>query len=196
MRWTERIVEATRWHGDPDDTGWEQVETALGTALPADFKELCRRFGPGAFSAYLTLFRPDDEDGSMPLLDSLRFLQDKTRQDEAIARMYEPYGIFDPEKGSGLIQWGLDQTEGDYFWLADRSVDPDRWPVIARSEGSEPWDRFDMPTAEVVYRVIADPQFKPYTTADPPRRAFYLPRGQTISSAEEWDALTNPDRDR
>lgn len=63
-------------------------------------------------------------------------------------------------------------------------------PVVAQKLGGEPWHRFDMSTTEFIYRVIDDPEFKPFTVADPPRRPFYLPRGQTISSAEEWDALT------
>ncbi|MGC4747629.1 hypothetical protein ACLQ28_18535 [Micromonospora sp. DT201] len=81
-----------------------------------------------------------------------------------------------------------------FFWLADRSVDADQWPVIARKDPLESWHRFDVSTTEFVYRLLADPEFTPFTVADPPRRAFYLPAGQTISSAEEWDALASPNR--
>ncbi|MEV0716859.1 hypothetical protein [Asanoa sp. NPDC050611] len=109
--------------------------------------------------------------------------------------MYELDGVFEPGAHSGLVQWGWDQREGEYYWLVNRLVNPDRWPVIARSEGGQPWDLFDMSTAEVVYRVVADPQFKPYTVANPPRRSFYLPYWQPFPpSPEEWEALTSPDR--
>ncbi|MFC3500126.1 hypothetical protein ACFOOK_03980 [Micromonospora krabiensis] len=90
---------------------------------------------------------------------------------------------------------GSDQVEGEYFWLADRSVEAERWPVVARKDPLQPWHRFEMSTTEFVYRLIADPEFKPFTVADPPRRAFFLPAGQTISSAEEWEALTNPNQE-
>jgi hypothetical protein len=196
MNWVDQVVEATGWRGEPDDASWSQTEAELAVRLPSDFKELCRRFVPGMFSAYLDLMRPTKEHDSQALLAGLVTLRILAAGKESIARMYEPYGLFDPDAGSGLIQWGSDQTEGEYYWLADRSVDPDRWPVIARSEGGEPWDRFDMSSAEVVYRVIADPEFKPYTVANPPRRPFYLPYWQDFPpSPEEWEALTNPDRD-
>jgi hypothetical protein len=196
MNWVDRIVEATGWRGEPDEANWSRTESQLGVALPGDFKELCRTFPPGMFSAYLDLMRPTDEHDSESLFGVVETLRIQAARSEGIARMYEPYGLFEPGRDSGLILWGRDQTEGEYYWLADRSVDPDRWPVLARSEGGEPWDRFEMSTGEVVFRVIADPQFKPYGVANPPRRAFYLPYWQPFPpSPEEWEALTSPERD-
>jgi hypothetical protein len=107
---------------------------------------------------------------------------------------YEPYELYQPDGRAGLLTWGMDQREDQYYWLVDRDVDPDRWPVLVSTDVPG-WHRFDMTASEVVYRVIADPEFKPFTVADPPRRPFYLPAGQGVSSAEEWDALTAPDRD-
>ncbi|MDO3700264.1 hypothetical protein Q3W71_01030 [Micromonospora sp. C28SCA-DRY-2] len=52
--------------------------------------------------------------------------------------------MFEPDRGSGLIQWGGDQTEGEYYWLAERAVEPDRWPVVARWDATEPWHQLDM----------------------------------------------------
>ncbi|MEV4713876.1 hypothetical protein [Micromonospora sp. NPDC049374] len=65
---------------------------------------------------------------------------------------------------------------------------------MARKDPLASWHGLDISTAEFVYRLIADPEFKPFTVADPPRQAFFLPTGQTISSAEEWEAFTNPNR--
>ncbi|WP_346535445.1 hypothetical protein [Micromonospora sp. DPT] len=191
LTWIDRIIDVTGWHQQPEDgTGWERVEAEIGVALPSDFKELCRRFMPGSFYAYLHLLRSTAEHASGELLQMWAHCRS-----ESFARVCAPYGIYGPDKGSGLIQWGDDQVAGRYYWLAERSVEPEGWPVVAQSGGGEPWHRFDMSTTEFIYRVIADPEFKPFTVADPLRRAFYLPRGQTISSAEEWDALTNPNRD-
>jgi hypothetical protein len=53
-----------------------------------------------------------------------------------------------------------------------------------------------MSTSEFIYRLIADPEFTPFAVAEPGRRAFYLPLGKTISSAEEWAAYTDPSRER
>ncbi|MEV0806933.1 hypothetical protein [Micromonospora sp. NPDC050200] len=53
LTWIDRIIDVTGWRQEPEDgVGWEQVEAELGVALPTDFKELCRRFVPGAFYAW------------------------------------------------------------------------------------------------------------------------------------------------
>ncbi|PWR05563.1 hypothetical protein DKT68_26645 [Micromonospora acroterricola] len=193
LTWIDRIIDVTGWHQEPEDgAGWEQVEATLGVALPSDFKELCRRFVPGAFYAYLDLLRPAD-DHAQPLLRTWASCRQWASGHE-FAGLWAPYEIYEPDKGSGLIQWGSDQVEGEYYWLTNRSVEPGRWPVVARRE-ADPWRQFDMSTAEFVYRVIADPAFKPFTVADPPRRPFYLPHwGPFPMSTDDWDALTDPNR--
>lgn len=191
--WVERIVEVTGWRGEPDETGWEQAEARIGVRLPSDFKELARRFGDGSFYAFLALLRPvGDQDAG--LAEGWEFLRQWAASPDH-ENFYHPYGIFDPDKGTGLIQWGSDQTGGTYFWIVDSSVDPAQWPTVFRNVGPD-WCTFDMSTTELVYRVIADPEFRPFTVADAARRAFFLPAGQTISGAEEWDALTDPRRAR
>jgi len=194
LTWIDRIIDVTGWRKMPEDgVGWEQVEAQLGVPLPTDFKELCRRFVPGRFYAYLELFRPTD-DHAQPLFRAWAYSRQWPSEPD-FARLWAPYEMYEPDKGTGLIQWGSDQTEGEYYWLADRSMEPDRWPVVARWDGIEPWHQLDMSTAEFVYRVIADPEFKPFTVADPPRRPFYLPHwGPFPTSAEDWDALTDPNR--
>ncbi|WP_247663086.1 hypothetical protein [Micromonospora sp. U21] len=194
MNWTDRIVDATGWRQEPIDGDGGDVESELGATLPTDYQELCRRFGPGSFSAYLYVLPPTAEQGSTSLLGTWQRYRQDNRQGDMIEQFLAPYGLYEPDRGPGLIRWASDQTEGEYFWLADRSADVDRWPVIARKDPLESWHRFDVSTTEFVYRLLADPEFKPFTVADPPGRAFFLPAGQTISSAEEWDALTSPNR--
>ncbi|TWG19714.1 hypothetical protein FHU34_115100 [Micromonospora taraxaci] len=191
LTWIDRIIDVTGWHQEIEDgAGWEQVEAEIGVAFPSDFKDLCRRFVPGSFYAYLQLLRSTREREPGDLLRMWAYCRS-----ESFAAVYAPYGIYGSDKGSGLIQWGADQVEGRYYWLADRTVEPERWPVAAQKGGGDPWHLFDMSTTEFIYRMIADPEFEPFTVADRSRRAFYLPHGQTISSAAEWDALTNPSRD-
>ncbi|MEH0935836.1 hypothetical protein [Micromonospora psammae] len=195
LPWIDRIVEVTGWRQDPEEADWEQVEAGLGVALPTDFKELCRRFVPGAFYGYLDLLRPTDDHNAQPLLRTWAFCRQYAHE-HGSSGLWAPYDMYGLGEGPGLIQWGGDQREGEYYWLADRSTESDRWPVVARTEGGEPWHRFDMSTAEFVHRLIADPQFTPFTVADPSRRAFYLPYwGPFPVNAEDWDALTDPHRD-
>lgn len=100
-----------------------------------------------------------------------------------LARGASPSPVPDPPDGRP----GLDE----YYWLADQDVDPDLWPVLARNEALAEWVRFDMAASEVVYSVIADPEFKPFAVTDPPRWPFCLPAGQDIS-AEECALTTRP----
>ncbi|MGI5522442.1 hypothetical protein ACQEUX_16005 [Micromonospora sp. CA-259024] len=109
--WIGRIIDVTGWHQEPEDgVSWAEVEAELGLTLPTDFKELCRRFVPGAFYAYLDLLRPTD-DHAQPLLRTWASCREWASGHES-ARLWEPYEMYEPDKGSGLIQWGSDQTEG------------------------------------------------------------------------------------
>jgi hypothetical protein len=197
MMWVDRIVEATGWRhpeAGPESADWTAVEAQLEVSLPGDFKELSRRFVPGAFSAYLGLLRPTTEHEARALLRVWESYHQFASSGAIGARNFEPYGVYDPDRGTGLLPWGEDETEGQYFWLADRSADPDGWPVIARKDVAAPWRRFDMPAAEVVHRVIADPEFTLMTIAYPAQRAFYLPHWQPFpTTPEEWSALLDPD---
>ncbi|MGI5523989.1 hypothetical protein ACQEUX_24070 [Micromonospora sp. CA-259024] len=186
----------TGWRQGAEGPEWGQVEAELGVALPGDFKELSRRFVPGTFWGYLSLLRPTDEHFETPLLSMWHGGRQVSAQSKFGAQIFEPYGVYGPDTGPGLVQWGLDITEGDYYWLVDSSVEPDRWPVVSRRAEDEPWHQFDMSTAEFVYRVIADPEFKPFTVADPPRQPFYLPYWAPYPpSPEEWAALSSPNRE-
>ena len=189
MTWIDQIVEVTGWRGEPAEYGWDREEAELGVTVPSDFKELSRRFPAGAFYAYLDVLRAENNPHLYKLLAWHR-----QSLSQGSSRLYEPYGLFQTDGGRGLLRWGMDQRDGEYYWLADRNMDSDRWPVLARTDAHEEWHRFDMTASEVVYRVIADPEFKPFTVADPPRRPFYLPAGHDLS-VEEWNRLTAPDRD-
>ncbi|GIJ30586.1 hypothetical protein Vqi01_57480 [Micromonospora qiuiae] len=56
---------------------------------------------------------------------------------------------------NGRLLWGSDQTEGEYYWLVDRSVEPDRWPMVARWDGIEPWQQLDMSLPGLSRRAVA-----------------------------------------
>ncbi|WP_407835338.1 SMI1/KNR4 family protein [Streptomyces sp. DSM 116496] len=55
--WMERLIRITGWTqpAQRPDVNWAEVESRLGTALPADYKRMVETFGEGAFDAYLSL---------------------------------------------------------------------------------------------------------------------------------------------
>ncbi|MEV0158026.1 hypothetical protein AB0H57_30590 [Micromonospora sp. NPDC050686] len=75
----------------------------------------------------------------------------------------------------------------------DRSVEPDRWPVVARQAFDEPWHQFDMSTAEFVYDVMADPEFKPFTVADTAAAVLLAVLG-AVSAQRATPPLATADR--
>ncbi|MDH6129198.1 hypothetical protein [Kitasatospora sp. GP82] len=178
--WMDRLVAVTGWQQERQEIDWGPVEEGFGISPPADYKDICALFAPGHFSAYLEVLRPVGETSSRSLLDSWKYDLQLCVQYPRTPRIYEPYGLYGRSENSGLIHWGSDQTEGDYYWLADHSVDPAGWPVIARKDPAEEWHRFDVPTSEFIYRVLADPEFKPFTVAGQMGQPFLLPYGQPL----------------
>jgi hypothetical protein len=51
----------------------------------------------------------------------------------------------------------------------------DAWPVFAKMEDSEDWDRYEMTATEFLYRILTDPGFRPYTVADAVPEPFFEP---------------------
>lgn len=192
-RWVERLQEATDWTQPRRPCSWTQVESELSTALPADYKELCESFEVGHFSAYLSLLRGDDAEPVFSLLHAWRSLKQFAEDEKHgayAAGSFSPYGVYRAAgngQHSGLIEWGRTQPEGSLFWLADAERDPETWPVIARAEAIEPWQRFDMTSSEFVYHAITDGTLQNFSSQiEPP---FYLPTWIEPRTREEWEQL-------
>ncbi|MFD7288678.1 hypothetical protein [Streptomyces sp. NPDC059863] len=87
--------------------------------------------------------------------------------------LYAPYRIYQPGQ-VGLIPWGFSQTEGEYYWLTDRE-EPDKWPIVTRGREYREWRQVDMSTPEFIYRMVADPQFEPFSIAALVPEPFFAP---------------------
>ncbi|WP_086728579.1 hypothetical protein [Streptomyces carpinensis] len=138
MHWLDRLQETTGRHGPRQECDWTAVESGLGTRLPTDWKELGVRFGPGSFSFYVFPLR--NGEGADSLLRFWRSLRRKSQEDpEWMAGYFNPFELYDPTEGSGLIMWGRSETGGRFYWLADSSADPATWPLVARPMWGEEW---------------------------------------------------------
>ncbi len=56
VSWVGRIADAVERRPRNVDIAWDVVEARLGTALPADHKELCRCSGAGESSGYVHVY--------------------------------------------------------------------------------------------------------------------------------------------
>jgi hypothetical protein len=165
-QWVDRLLELTGWDQPRWECEWGETEAELGVSLPADYKELCARFGPGTFAEdYLTVLA-DQRAGRDSLLrwwqGLVRIYGKRAHGMESMLRPHKVYGI---NGRSGVIPWGHAAPDGVLFWLADAAVDPDSWPVIGKYELAldEEWHRFDLPASEFVYRALTDTEFWPFS---------------------------------
>ncbi|MFE0653962.1 hypothetical protein ACFVZH_35935 [Streptomyces sp. NPDC059534] len=92
---------------------------------------------------------------------------------EDYKRLYAPYRLYQPGQ-VGLIPWGFSQTEGEYYWLTG-GEEPSKWPIVTRGRGYREWHQVDMSTPEFIYRVVADPQFEPFSIAAVVPEPFFAP---------------------
>ncbi|WP_203863152.1 SMI1/KNR4 family protein, partial [Plantactinospora mayteni] len=161
------------------DIDWTPVEAELGTRLPTDYRELCSMLGGGSYSGFLRLLKPD---GAAAATDGLLYSWRWHQHHPEYAGLYTPYDLYGGPERQGLLCWGDDETEGEYYWLADAGTDPATWPVVARKDGIEPWYRYDMSMSEFIYHMLTDPDFKPFTVAATTVRPFVLPEGVQITT--------------
>jgi len=148
----------------PSRAQWNEVEEAIGTRLPSDFKEFVEHYGPGNVGTLLLIPSPlsTDEDTRLALFveRSLTLLRD--------ARALElpmPFPIY-PEPG-GLLPFG-ETAEGDVFcWLADPGRDPDQWEVVALGRDTEEFARHDGPFIATLLALIRGELETPFMVAGP-----------------------------
>ena len=109
--------------GRPD--GWAEVEAALGTQLPSDFKAFTELYGSGMVDDFLYLFNPfaADQDGNL-LVEKDRVLaayrQTRARFPDRLS--LPPF----PEAG-GVLPLGRTDNGDELYWVTSR--DPDDWLV-------------------------------------------------------------------
>ena len=135
------------------------MEERLGTALPADYKQIAEIFGCGAFDGYLSLYVPDAQ------LISFDFVRNAERLAEFAvdhSTIWEPYAVY-PAPG-GLLAWAGTEQARQAYWLAE-GPDPNRWPILTTDDARDAWRLFDGTTGEFVFRMLTDP-LRPFLRAE------------------------------
>ncbi|MFE6750787.1 hypothetical protein ACFVGM_33380 [Kitasatospora purpeofusca] len=139
------------------------MERKLGLRLPRDYKLLAETFGAGTFDDNLELCAPGSKYLDLDLI------------------MADPTEFAGPAPSSrsaiGLLQWAMTSAEHSFCWLVE-GPEPDDWPVFARRDKWAPWKQFDCSSAELVHRMLTDPQH-PYSLARPFESHWFTPAEQT-----------------
>ncbi|WP_149184154.1 SMI1/KNR4 family protein [Streptomyces sp. TRM49041] len=158
MSWVDRLAQAAGEHPLGLDLDWAEIESRLGTALPADYKEFCEAFGTGEFCDFLTVYASAGGAES-ELADSQEANRRIVEQHPVALDLYLPHGLQQPGSQGGLLQWGVSVQGDEFAWIADNSAPPESWPVFARDDAGKR-QRFDMSMSEFVYRLLADESFE------------------------------------
>lgn len=121
----ERLAKLVPAPRAPTAAGGEfaPVEAELGTALPADYKELVHRYGYGAFCSFLHLWSPFFTECTM-----MGQAHGALEADRELARSSPnavPFALF-PER-EGALPWARSDNGDVVYWLT--RGEPDAWPV-------------------------------------------------------------------
>jgi len=91
---------------------WTQAECALGTALPADYKQLVETYGDGIFDETIWLLVPDSA------YDDCDLHTQTTERDEILADLWEfedkPAGL--QEAGARVLPWAFEEGTGAFLY--------------------------------------------------------------------------------
>ncbi|MEU8135802.1 SMI1/KNR4 family protein [Streptodolium elevatio] len=125
---------------------WVELESALGTRLPSDYKEILETYPRLVVDDFIRLLDPDSKSWSLRPVEANQsnsaWLADM-RSDEDFADEF-PYPAF-PDR-NGVLLWG-NTTNGDYcYWLA--VGDPESWTVVVSRHKGSTWTRHPCGVAE------------------------------------------------
>ena len=101
--------------------------------LPADYKALVERYGPGNIAG-LGILTPGHSNRYVDL-------DRQTGEQRGTLKELRERGIEPEYEPDALIPWGLDESGNTVWWLTTGA--PDQWPVVANEARGDEWQRFD-----------------------------------------------------
>ncbi|WP_306192013.1 hypothetical protein [Streptomyces sp. MK5] len=131
---------------------WQVIESDIGTALPRDYKELARYFGPGGFSPFFTLLVPGVASPAMELRRNLARWQKVDVEYRGKSKEITPFPHF-PHPG-GSIPWGNSKYGEGYY---SRTVgNPDEWPVLVVPAIGQDFYEYQGGVVDFIHHLLTD----------------------------------------
>ncbi|MFF3774503.1 SMI1/KNR4 family protein [Streptomyces sp. NPDC002232] len=117
---------------------WAEVEHAIGWALPADYKELVRRYGGSNWDDYLYVLEPGCPNHHYDLLVWAR----NQAEDLEDLWEFEKKPVELEAEGVRVVPWAVTDNGGCLYWLVAPGVPPERWTVMVNEARGGRWEHF------------------------------------------------------
>ncbi len=133
-------------HGAP----WASVESAIGTALPDDYKSFIERYGSGRINCFLWIFNPFSQRPYVNLGSQISLKLDALK---TLARDFGekcPYPLF-PED-DGLLPLGITDNGDVIHWL--RRGEPNDWKIVVNEARGPRYEEFDGDVTSFLRRML------------------------------------------
>lgn len=120
---------------------WLEIESALGTGLPIDYKEYINLYGTGELGGMIWVYNPFSESrhGQNLLVRLSEVLGSWRATRMRFGEEACPYPLY-PEP-DGLLPWGHVDTGAELFWQT--SGDPAQWTVVVNESRGPEFQKFE-----------------------------------------------------
>ncbi|WP_131809344.1 hypothetical protein [Mycobacteroides immunogenum] len=113
---------------------WAAIDSGLGFVTPADYRAIIDTYGSGSFDDFLIVLSPQSDNKYLDLSSQITVRREALR---GLTHEVIPYSI-------DLLTACAYTNNGDVvYWLADKTVDPNEWPIIVNASSDDEWDRFE-----------------------------------------------------
>ncbi|UDL97015.1 SMI1/KNR4 family protein [Streptomyces longhuiensis] len=147
-----RLTEVLPRPSTPTQTpDWDAAETALSTALPADYKELITTYGGGFVDGYLLLLEPGCAND---VYDQLKISAEREEANDALWQYEDKPAEMDAD-GNRLLCWATTDNGEYLYWLVQPGDTPDSRPILINDESGEVWERYDMTVPQFLTAVLS-----------------------------------------
>lgn len=134
----------------PQQRDWSNIEAALATSLPEDYKEFINLFGTGKIDNFLWIFNPFSQNENINLATKVHVQLTALFELQAYGEVL-PYKLF-PES-NGVFPFGITENGDVLYWHTVGQ--PDAWTVLVNEARSPDWEAFEMIMTEFLFKVLS-----------------------------------------
>lgn len=129
---------------------WANVEGAIGTLLPTDYKAFIENYGSGRINAFVWIFNPFS---NRPAINLVNQVSAQLNALKTLANDFGekcPYALF-PENG-GLLPLGMTDNGDVIHWLTKGK--PDEWRIVVNEARGPRYEEFDSDLTSFLRKIL------------------------------------------